>query len=335
MTEVNPPFVLQASSHPAASFRRVLEFVLGGRGDTGSATGQGGVRTAADLAVTANGTPNMSVNVAAGEAVVVGSESQLIQGAYHVYNDATKNLTIAASDPTNPRIDIVVAKVQDAEYSGATNAWSLAVVTGTPAASPAVPATPANAIVLAQIAVAASVTTIVSGNITDRRFRATGLGARVTCTSTTRPAAPSAGDTIYETDTGKVQMWNGTAAWIELDAVMRVAASSWTAATALTSVASFVLQPGVWDIRAKGYFDVSTATARSYTAELYNLTSTTSLDQTLTQAGTTAKLPYALEEAISLSAAATIQLRLAASVLDGTQLHAQGKMFAVARGRLG
>lgn len=159
MAPVNPPYVIQALSHPADVFRRSVRATRPGPG----------VRLPTDLAVTANGTPNMTVNVAAGEAVVDGSQNTLSQGSYEVLNDATVNLAIAASDPTNPRIDIVVAQVQDAAYSGATNAWQLAVVTGTPAPSPSVPAAPANSLILAQIAVAANATTIVSGNITDRR----------------------------------------------------------------------------------------------------------------------------------------------------------------------
>lgn len=35
------------------------------------------------------------------------------------------------------------------------------------------------------------------------------------CTSTTRPAAPFNGQVIYETDTGKTQVWNGSA-WVML-----------------------------------------------------------------------------------------------------------------------
>jgi hypothetical protein len=45
------------------------------------------------------------------------------------------------------------------------------VVAGTPAGSPSAPATPANSISLATIAVAAGATTIVTANITDTRTR--------------------------------------------------------------------------------------------------------------------------------------------------------------------
>jgi len=128
-----------------------------------------GVAAAGDMAVSQNGTPNMSVNVAAGQAVVDGTQLAATQGAYVGTNDATANLTVAASDPTNPRIDIVVAQFEDSVYSGAANDFKLAVVTGTPAGSPVAPATPANAIVLAQVRVNAGVTSITNSNITDLR----------------------------------------------------------------------------------------------------------------------------------------------------------------------
>lgn len=195
MTAVNPAWVIQASSHPADVFRRMTRFV---------AQGAQGVRTyvGGDLLVSANGTPNMSVNVAAGEALVNGTQNTTSQGAYHCLNDATVNLTIAASDPTNPRIDIVVAQVQDAAYSGGTNAWSLAVVTGTPAPSPSPPATPNNAIVLAQVAVAANATSITSGNITDTRPRfGTLFKARASLGSAQNAGAASTTKVLLDTKT--------------------------------------------------------------------------------------------------------------------------------------
>lgn len=200
---------IQASSHPADTDRLVLEGLMNPAGAPVSGAAYGVGQGSGELLVTQNGTPNMSVNVAAGHVWIDGTESAT-QGAYHGYNDATKNLVIAASDPTNPRKDLVIAKVQDAAYSGAVNAWTLAVVTGTPAASPAEPAVPANAVVLAMVNVAALASTITNANITDRRRRACGLGGITVCTAATRPAAPYIGQTIYETDTQRVLAWNGT-----------------------------------------------------------------------------------------------------------------------------
>lgn len=167
MAAQNPPYVLQGATginHPAELFRRMLRTAT--RGATG-------IVNSTDCAVTALGTPNMSVNVAKGEVLVAGSAT-VDQGTYYCFNDATVNLAISASDPTNPRIDLVVAKVTDTLSDADT--WSLAVVTGTPAPSPSAPAAPANSYTLAQIAVAANATSIVSGNITDKRALAVNDG---------------------------------------------------------------------------------------------------------------------------------------------------------------
>jgi hypothetical protein len=168
MTAQSPPAYLQASSHSAALFRQQIAALLGLAQPGTLGIGIGGVPNAGDLLVTQNGTPNMSVNVAGGVAVMpqtIGANG----GVYTGLNDATVNLAIAASNPTNPRIDIVVATVHDAAYSGGVNNWVLQVITGTPAGSPVAPATPASSILLAKVAVAALAGTIVTANITDSR----------------------------------------------------------------------------------------------------------------------------------------------------------------------
>lgn len=217
MTAQNPAIFLQgyAGGHPAEDTRRQIGAGMANRP---------GIVGPGDLAVTQNGTPNMSVNVAGGQAYIAGSEATY-QGLYFVENRGTTNLTIAAADATNARKDLIVAKVQDAQYSGATNLWSLAVVTGTPAAVPAEPAAPANSLVLAVVNVAALATSITNANITDRRTtpglytgnlggRAAALGAPIPCTSTTRPTTGLvAGQRIVETDTLREYMWSGSA-WL-------------------------------------------------------------------------------------------------------------------------
>jgi len=140
--------------------------------------------------------------------MVQGTLSAL-QGAYAVTNDATVNLAIGAADPTNPRRDLVVVTVRDAAFSGANNDVILQVVQGTPAGSPVDPATPANSLVLARVAVAAAASSIVTANITDLRAFTSALGGVIVCNSASRPANPYIGMTIYETDTDKVLTYNG------------------------------------------------------------------------------------------------------------------------------
>lgn len=236
MAVEDPPFVLQGDSHPAVVFRHALQAFFGSPVSSFaggvSATGTGGahgVVNSGDLAVSQNGTPNMSVNVAAGLAAIRGTEATA-QGVYTFYNDATANLSIAAADGSNPRRDLIIAQVRDSNYSGASLDARLAVVTGTPAGSPADPSLAAypNALVLARVAVAAAATTVTNANITDLRTRAYALGGVVVCTSTTRPSSPYEGQVIYETDTDKVRAYNGSA-WFTIKS-----SSSQTAWTAYT-----------------------------------------------------------------------------------------------------
>jgi hypothetical protein len=228
MAAQTPPYVIQASSHSAELFRRELQ----------AGMAAGGIVSPTDLAVTANGTPNMSVNVAAGQVLVpgtLGSSAGLpsgftSQGTYYAYNDATVNLAVAASNPTNPRIDIVVATVQDAQYAGASNNWVLQVITGTPAVSPVVPAAPANSIIFAQVAVAANATTIVSGNITDVRPPARVLG---------QPAVHFRGH--------RTAAWNSTAT----PAVFGMDTEDWDSANAYST------GTGLFTCPVAGYYKVS------------------------------------------------------------------------------
>jgi hypothetical protein len=94
-------------------------------------------------------------------------------GTYMIYNDASVTATITTANPSNPRIDLVVATVSDAYYSGSLNQVAFSVIAGTPAATPVAPSAPVNSISLATIAVGAAVTSITSANITDLRTLST------------------------------------------------------------------------------------------------------------------------------------------------------------------
>ena len=158
MALITPPNWLQAGTYTAQQDRVNQQGVFNTSGVIGSAS----------LAVTAQASPNMTVNIASGWGAIVATTSNL--GVYGIYNDATVIQSISAADATNPRIDLIVATVNDAQYSGSLNNVVFTTVAGTPAASPTVPSTPSNSIVLAQIAVAANASTITTANITDRRL---------------------------------------------------------------------------------------------------------------------------------------------------------------------
>ena len=157
-----PPSWLQNASHPAENDRLTTQALWASTG----------IVTSSSMAVTANSPVAMNVLVASGWAIVVG-DIQPFQGAYTFYNDAPVLLTITTANATDPRIDLIVATVNDSFYSGSTDNVVYQVIAGTPAPSPTIPATPQNSIALARVLVGAGVLSINSGNITDLRVPAT------------------------------------------------------------------------------------------------------------------------------------------------------------------
>ena len=215
MAQQTPPFVIQASSHSAALFRQMLQ----------ATWMRTGIPDSLSFGVAAQATPNMTVLLQGGQSIIDGSQVSAIfgstglstQGDYFGLNDAQVTLTIATSNSL-PRIDVVYVAVNDAQYSGATNNVVLGVVTGTPNASPTVPALPNNAQSLAQVLVAANVSSITNGAITKTDGSSiTGAaivaGTMYPCTTTTRPAGPRVGQPIYETDTTQLRVQNASGAW--------------------------------------------------------------------------------------------------------------------------
>jgi len=171
MAIISPPPFVQGGSHSAKQVRQLVSALSGQAVETftnsvGAVGPAHGLARAGDLAVTQNGTPNMSVNMGIGRAFISGNSS-LVQGAYVFTNDAVLNVVIAPADATNGRRDLVCAQVRETieDASGFNDARAF-VVTGTPAAVPVDPAIPAGCLVLARVTVAAAVTSITNANIT-------------------------------------------------------------------------------------------------------------------------------------------------------------------------
>ena len=162
MTIRTPPSWLQNGSHPAENDRLTTQALWATTGIINSTS----------LLVHQNTPAGLSVVVDSGWAAIVGT-TQANMGTYVTYNDASVVLSLTTADPTNPRIDLVCATVNDAYYTGSLNNVVLQVVTGTPAGSPVAPALPANSITLATVAVGAGATAITNANITDTRVLVT------------------------------------------------------------------------------------------------------------------------------------------------------------------
>jgi hypothetical protein len=218
MAELNPPWALQNLATHTANVNRMMLTAMSGFAEGIVYTG-GGI---GGMFVNQRGAgSNMSVDVNPGVAMVFGDDS-VTQGLYGCVNDAIVNKSIAAADPTNPRRDLVVARVRDAFYSGATNAWDLFVVTGTPAASPADPAIPNNCLVLCRVAVAANAASITNANITDLRpfvplgvymansARPPGVLYGPFSQEPTFKPVPLAGQMMVEGDTLRLKQYDGT-----------------------------------------------------------------------------------------------------------------------------
>lgn len=217
MAIVNPPGWIQAlSTHTAAQMRTYLGLLqAGGYPDNTSLRARGGVHPTigSHLVVSQAGSPNMTVIVANGAASIPGTESSM-QGTYFAVNDASIALSIAAAHATLPRIDIVVMNIRDAQYSGANNDAQLQVITGTPASSPVAPTAPANSITLAEVAVAALATSIVTANITDtRKYMAALGGVMNAATEAARPTTSEIqeGQLVWSMNNDKLWAWDGSA----------------------------------------------------------------------------------------------------------------------------
>jgi hypothetical protein len=129
-----------------------------------------GVLATGDGQVTAAPTPDMTVRVAAISGALIDDGVSFGDGKYWFESDAQATVgPVTASDPGNPRIDLIVAKVQDTDAGDGSLTPQLTYITGTPAASPAAPAVPARCLALAEVRIDAAATTITSGKITDRR----------------------------------------------------------------------------------------------------------------------------------------------------------------------
>lgn len=129
---------------------------------------------------------NMSVDVAIGNANIARDDY-----AYWVWSDAVTNVPIDAADPSNPRLDVVVAYVDLSvvDDSSANNPGALVIesVSGSPAGVPSAPNSAAIEsaigagnpyIILARVSVAAAASNVVDANITDLRVDiASKLGA--------------------------------------------------------------------------------------------------------------------------------------------------------------
>lgn len=157
-------------------------------------------------------TTEFKVSASTGMQITVAAGSGFARGVYFE-STSSSALTVAAADPTNPRIDRVIIRVD----LGANNA-QLMILQGTPAASPTPPSVTRNTTVwdiyLAQVYVPAGATQIIASNITDERDPSIGGGFTIAAkvTRATAYSVPASTETAFPWDTSiydNCNCWNG------------------------------------------------------------------------------------------------------------------------------
>lgn len=152
----------QSGSYPAAQDRASLFAAMAGTSSTSSILPRDGCVPDGINPLAVSASTGMVLNVNAGQAMIAG---------YTFTNDTATTVTIPAAG-VSARTDVVVARVRDTDQGDASTSATIEVVTNTTTA-------PTRSILLAQIAVGANVTSISSGNITDKRSYTASAGGAV------------------------------------------------------------------------------------------------------------------------------------------------------------
>ncbi|MFD4556233.1 hypothetical protein ACFWP5_18290 [Streptomyces sp. NPDC058469] len=156
-------------------------------------------------------TGTMSGTVSPGRAIVQSTDTR---GAYPVALTEFENVTFSDGDALYGRIDLLVLRIYDDVYDGSGRTEAVVeIVPGTPAATPAIPATPDLAIPLYQVAVPKNTSAGTGGiawstALTGVRTATVGLGGILPATTDT---ANGSYPGQYRDVNGVLQRWNGTA----------------------------------------------------------------------------------------------------------------------------
>jgi hypothetical protein len=154
----------------------------------------------------------LSVQVAAGYCCV---PSPVANNGGYIFGPLTAaTLTLAAADNSNPRTDLIVARVYDTGNSA--SYCDVEVVTGTPATPPTTPATPTAAIPLATVSVPVAAVALASGAIADQRSYVVAPGGILPiANAAAAPAVPSA-QLMFDLSRNLLVQGTGTAGSVSL-----------------------------------------------------------------------------------------------------------------------
>ena len=264
MAVMNPPGYLHNATPAVANAQmdRLIGINSGVASNGSGVASLEGARGVNDLIVSAQATPNMTVSVSSGIAVVNGTQNAT-QGSYVFLNDGAVSLTISAANATNPRRDLIIARIYDSQYSGSSNTSALEVVTGTASATPTDPPMPANSIALAKINVAAAATSITAGMVEDLRDFYAAPGGIIPVRNATRRNALVKYDglTVYRLDTHVLETWNSSAAGWNSQ-------SSSSGTTGITAATGWSINSQTWVVKAGvfSFYFVASRTGGNITA---------------------------------------------------------------------
>lgn len=230
-----------------------------------------------DLLVVDPASPGMNVRVYQGSCLITRTG----QGPYMCVNSLLRTVALDASNPSLPRIDLIVAQVTDVAIGDGSSAVVLKAVAGTPAASPVPMSPPVGSIPLAQVLVGANVSTILLANITDRRKSTgtTGVARPLFIGDAVGDAGVAPGEMRVRAASGvlpqRMDMWTG-AAWrgtqpISLAPVRGATASGFTTGSPVAMSVS-VPDPG-WSyvLEASGAlaWDQTAASTTIYSPKIF------------------------------------------------------------------
>lgn len=249
MAVISPPAWLQAGSYPARTDR--LSAVTSQLFYAGFAADEAtplrprqGVRPSYQqyqLKARAAATPNMTVIVSGGMGFVDNHDINGY-GTYVLVNDGDVTLTVAAAGGAGQfRKDSVCFSVYDAETAGAANTAVLEIIQGPYASSAGATVRgtiPPNALVLADLAIAPSQTSVSNSNITDVRNFTASLGGIASIPSTIAIARPHPGQVWYEPDLDRFRYGDSTGAVKNLAPDWQNYTPAWTGLTTLGSAVS-------------------------------------------------------------------------------------------------
>lgn len=194
-------WAMDGATYSAETFRQAVGSGLTyDQGTGGSVVTRPGVLQAATRMLVQAGS-GMTVVVNGGVAVVPSGVSS-VQGAYLAAIMAQTTLTVATSDPTNPRVDAVLIYIDDLGTTSDTSVVEVLAGTPTPGANltnlNGAPSLPNSSLLLAYVLVPAGSSSVTGGNISDQRTYTVAPGGILPLASTTSPPAGNPGQFAYD-----------------------------------------------------------------------------------------------------------------------------------------